>query len=303
MTLDWALPALRWALFADLGIVFGVPIAALVAGGRTMIRHWRETLAIAALAGIALGIFGFFVTVANMAAVAPSELNSALVLPLFTGTALGWALAVRTIALTACATLALLGGPARLPPLAMAGGVAVATLAWSGHAAASQGVAGWFRLGGDIVHLAGALCWVGALVLFVAMLWRPLSEASGLSGQLAKALSTFAFTGSVIVALLILTGVANLLFLVPVAELPQLNHSLYGRLLLIKLAAFLMMLGLAALNRFKLVPALEQAQHGEARLLAISRLRLSVSLELLAALAVLGLVAWLGTLDPMGIGN
>ena len=303
MTLDWALPAVRWALYADFGIVFGVPMAAVITGSRSAIERWRRSLAMAALVGIAIGGLGFLLTVATMAGITLGELDRNLALPLLTGTAIGWALIARSTALALFAGLAVGRSRCRFAQLSLLGGVGVATLAWSGHAAASQGVAGWIRLGGDIVHVLGALSWVGALGLFVALLWGPLQNAHLLSGQVVQALGTFALAGSVIVALLVLTGAANLLFLVPMADLQQLLHSLYGQLLLIKLALSGGMLGLAALNRFALVPALEQAQLASARRAAVSRLRVSVSLELFAALAVLGLVAWLGTFDPLGIDS
>jgi len=295
MTLDWALPALRWALFADLGLVFGVPMAAVITDSRDAVERWRGTLAVAALLGIALGLVGFVLVVANMAGLPPGALDRTLVMTLLTGAAIGWALILRSAALALYVGLAL----GRSPPLLIgAGGVAVATLAWSGHAAASDGAAGWIRLGGDIAHLLAALGWVGALALFAAQLWRP-----DPAGQVARALANFGSAGSVIVAVLALTGAANLAFLMTASELLSLNPSPYGRLLRLKLALLLIMLGLAALNRFTLVPRLEQAQHGEARLSAMSRLRLSIALEALAALAVLGLVAWAGTLDPLGIGH
>jgi putative copper resistance protein D len=139
--------------------------------------------------------------------------------------------------------------------------------------------------------------------LFAALLWRSRPDEPARAGHAARALANFALAGSVIVGLLAATGVANLLFLVLLADLPQLTATLYGRLLLAKLMLTVVMVGLAALNRFALVPALERAQHDRARLVAIARLRLSVTLELLAALAVLGLVAWLGMLDPLGIGD
>jgi putative copper resistance protein D len=288
---------LRWALYADLAVVFGVPVASVVTGARRAIDRWRGVLAIAALAGIIIGCGGFLLVLAAMAGVSVAQLDHGLVLSLLTSTAVGRAFIIRSVALAACFGLALHRAPAWLALRIVAGGVAVGTLAWSGHAAASQGVAGWLRLGGDILHLAAALSWVGALVLFAGLLWRPLTAPSA---QVAQALSTFALAGSVIVALLAASGVANLLFLMPVAQLPGLLHSLYGRLLLLKLVVFLAMLGLAALNRFALTPALDRA-HAGASLAEIRRLRLSVSLELLAALAVLGLVGWLGTLDPLGL--
>ena len=303
MSMGWALPAIRWALYADLAIVFGLPTAAAVTGNRHAMDRWRRTLAVPALLGITVGLLGFLATVADMAGIATGQLDRSLVLPLVTGTAVGWAMIARSAALALFAVVAIGSSSWRLTLLILLGGIAVATLAWSGHAAASQGAASWIRLGGDIVHLFAALSWVGALALFAALLWRPQRCEPVLSGQVAQALAAFGFAGSVVVALLVSTGAANFLFLVPPADLPHVFHSLYGRLLLVKLALSGTMLGLAAINRFVLVPALQQARRPCEKRMAISRLRLSISLEVLAAFAVLGLVGWLGTLDPLGIDN
>jgi hypothetical protein len=54
----------------------------------------------------------------------------------------------------------------------------------------------------------------------------------------------------------------------------------------------------AAANVFRLRLAIDQAIKGGGTLPAIARLRLGVVCELSAALAILGLVAWLGTLEP-----
>ncbi|MNP74427.1 Copper resistance protein D [compost metagenome] len=58
------------------------------------------------------------------------------------------------------------------------------------------------------------------------------------------------------------------------------------------------MLVLAALNRFHLGPLLERSlQDGQYRV-AANALRRSVMVELFAAVLIVGLVAWLGTLSP-----
>ena len=58
------------------------------------------------------------------------------------------------------------------------------------------------------------------------------------------------------------------------------------------------MLALAALNRFRLTPALDLAVTPVASRHALQRLRLSLMLETLAGIAILGLVAWIGSLEP-----
>ena len=75
-------------------------------------------------------------------------------------------------------------------------------------------------------------------------------------------------------------------------------QTTYGRLLLAKLALFGAMLGLAAINRWRLTPALAAAGSDAGAWPAERRIRLSIMLETTAAILILVLVAWLGTLDP-----
>lgn len=77
-----------------------------------------------------------------------------------------------------------------------------------------------------------------------------------------------------------------------------LSSTRYGQLLVAKLILFGFMVALAAANRFRLTPAFDQAiQSGDASS-ALRLLRRSLSIEGSAALLILGLVAWLGTLEP-----
>ena len=74
--------------------------------------------------------------------------------------------------------------------------------------------------------------------------------------------------------------------------------SLYGQLLFAKLVLFLVMLGLAALNRYRMTPALEKAIASGDYVGAINGLRRTLVVETGCAIAILGLVAVLGTLAP-----
>ena len=58
------------------------------------------------------------------------------------------------------------------------------------------------------------------------------------------------------------------------------------------------MLVLAALNRFHLGPLLQQSLRDGQYQVAANALRRSVIVELVAAVLIVGLVAWLGTLSP-----
>ena len=93
-------------------------------------------------------------------------------------------------------------------------------------------------------------------------------------------------------------GIVNAWLLVGVANLPNLTATVYGQLLIAKLVLFGAMLTLASFNRFRLTPAFERSitavdHHG-----ALRGLRRSLAVEASCAVAILALVAWLGTLEP-----
>ncbi|MFT6568809.1 MAG: putative copper resistance protein D, partial [Sphingomonas echinoides] len=73
----------------------------------------------------------------------------------------------------------------------------------------------------------------------------------------------------------------------------------YGQLLLAKLALFALMLGLAALNRFRLTPRFEASIAASDHRGALGALRRSLGAETGCIIAILALVAWLGTLEPL----
>jgi putative copper resistance protein D len=113
-----------------------------------------------------------------------------------------------------------------------------------------------------------------------------------------RALEGFSGTGTVVVGLIVVTGLINSWLLVGVSGISSLPTSLYGQLLLTKIGLFIAMLALAAANRFRLTPALEKAMAQNDYAAAISALRTSLALEAGAAITILALVAWLGTLEP-----
>ena len=205
---------------------------------------------------------------------------------------LGKAALVRSIAAgTALLLLALLP-PVRGVWLAAGslGIVATASLAWMGHAGASESSV---HLVADILHALAAAAWIGPLFSF-ALLTREARDAGQLA-QLHVALRRFSTVGIPLVLVLLLSGLANSWYLVGAAGLGELPFDPYGQLLLLKLLAFAAMLALAAINRYRLTPGL-QGQPGHA---VIRQLRRSILFEGLLGVVVLGLVAWLGTLEPL----
>ena len=97
---------------------------------------------------------------------------------------------------------------------------------------------------------------------------------------------------------LIATGLVNAWLLVGPSAVGGLVTTLYGRLLLAKLALFAAMLGLAALNRYRLTPAFNRAIAADDPAGALRALRLSLAVETGCAGTILAIVAWIGTLEP-----
>jgi len=232
-----------------------------------------------------------------MAGTGLGDLDPALVRMMLTGSALGWSVLARCAALFAGAVLAMMRAPKAMVACAA---LAVGSLAWGGHAAASQGGLSVIRLGGDIAHLLAGLAWLGAIMLFVVQTWRARPSQSAALARLVRGLGAFAGIGTVLVGALVISGIGNLLFIAPPSAWLTMAETPYGRLILAKLALFAGMLALAAHNRFRLVPALLDADGPAACQNALNALRRSLCAEGALALAVVWCVAFTGTLDPMG---
>ncbi|WP_435037452.1 copper homeostasis membrane protein CopD [Pseudomonas neuropathica] len=278
---------LRFALYVDLLLLFGLALFALYSIG-TLLR-FRPMLRGMALIGALLSVAGLVLMTRAMS----GETALAALWPhlqmILLETDVGLAWAVRIIALI----VVLIRPGAWLA--SVAGAVALASLAWSGHGAMDEGTLRFWHFLSDILHLLAAGAWLGAMLALVLMARGPLDEARIRS--LAFAVRRFEWIGAVIVLTLSITGVVNYLFIVG----PRLDEVLlgtYGILLAIKVLLFAGMLVLAALNRFHLGPALAQALRNGHYVIAANALRRSVVVELAIALLIVALVAWLGTLSP-----
>lgn len=272
----------RFGLMADLALLMGLPLfwwAMGMAGSRVV-------LVALALGGMALSALWLLASGASMTGTPMLPPDWATAEILLTMTPIGPVLAVRAAALLAALGLAVAG---RNRLVLIPAAVAAATIAWTGHAGATEDMAGTVHRVADVAHIWAASGWIGALaaLLHAVTLRRPNVD------RVAVMLAKFGLLGTVFVATLVVTGVVNSLMIVGIADLPALAGSRYGWLLGAKLLLFAGMLGLAALNRWRLTPALERGDG------AIDALRLSLAVETGAAIAIVALVALLGTLDPM----
>jgi putative copper resistance protein D len=302
---DSANVVLRFVLYVDLMLLFGVALFGLYSfRGQERLSGlpFRRLLTGTAGLGALLSSAGMVLMASAMSGESDvAELRPHLEMMLFE-TDVGLAWAVRMIALVV-AGLALMLYPrapaSSLMIAATAGGIALASLAWSGHGAMDEGSRRFWHFLADILHLLAAGAWLGALLAFALLAQNRALPTRAHTGLLVRAVKRFEPVGALIVVIISVTGVVNYLFIVG-PKLEEVLLSDYGILLAIKVLLFAGMLVLAALNRFHLGPLLERSLRDGQHRAAAHALRRSVVVEMAAALLIVGLVAWLGTLSPEG---
>jgi putative copper resistance protein D len=272
--------ALRLLVYLDSALLLGILLFS---------ASWTRQVRLATAVFAAVGIVLTTVTMLRLAK-SFSESAAFFDIPtlqmLLTETAMGWMAVARITALLAVAALALTSAKRIYPSLFAI--MAVVSLSWNGHGAMADNTLGWLHLAGNALHLLAGLGWIGALAAF---LWAvTLSKAS--SCDLAVSLERFAGVGTAFVAVLLATGIANTLFIVGSNALPTLLETNYGRILVTKIGLFAAMLAAAAANRFWLTPRMIASP-------SLAAVRTSLGAELILGIAVLAIVAWLGTLDPV----
>jgi putative copper resistance protein D len=163
-------------------------------------------------------------------------------------------------------------------------GLHLVMLAFAGHAGAGDGVRGVAELLVDGVHLFAAGAWLGALPALVALL------ASAAPADVAvRVTRRFSQVGYAAVAAVVATGVLNAVF--RVADVQLLLTTDYGRVLIAKVIIVLIMIALAAVNRFALTPRLADPDRRAA-------LRRNAMLEAALGIVVVVLVGALGVTPP-----
>jgi copper transport protein len=170
-----------------------------------------------------------------------------------------------------------------LSALAMAG--VGLSLALSGHAATAPPQ--WLDRPIVFLHGVGVAFWVGALAPLVAMAWRP---AKGLLPVLHR----FSRLAGPVVGLLVLTGLT--LAIVQLESFRALIDTSYGLILSIKTALVVVLLGAAALNRFRFTPLIATNPSNTRPLVR------SILLECVVVAGILAVVAgWRFTPPPRAL--
>jgi putative copper resistance protein D len=168
--------------------------------------------------------------------------------------------------------------------------ISLISLAWISHAAAAT--VHPFSVLGDMLHLSAAGLWIGGLVPLAIFLARARASFS-LTGAVAVVLRRVSTLNLCCVSVLAASGISSSWLLV--GSVYGLFTTPYGRLLLIKLTLFAMLVGFGARNRFLIKAKLLKATADPALL---AQLRRNVLCEAYLGVAVLVMVACLGVTPP-----
>ncbi|MBM6583022.1 copper resistance protein CopC [Microvirga sp. BT689] len=160
------------------------------------------------------------------------------------------------------------------------------SLAWSGHASAAAPQ--WLTRPAVFLHAVGVAYWVGALIpLLFAIRQAP--------AQALPVVRRFSTGALMAVAMLTLAGLV--LAAIQVEAPANLTGTDYGRVLIAKTILVVTLLGLAALNRMRLTPALASPGGTDGRWLVRS-----VAVEIVLSVAILALVGlWRFTPPPRAL--
>ena len=132
--------------------------------------------------------------------------------------------------------------------------VALAGFSIEGHTRATE--RRWAMVASDVVHLGAAAVWLGGIVaLLVAF------RTSDDAGRLATIVRRFSDSALVAVGVVAVTGVIMAWIILPTVG--ELTSTGYGLALILKVALVLVVIALGAFNRYRLVPAVDDASRGQ----------------------------------------
>ncbi len=166
------------------------------------------------------------------------------------------------------------------------GMVCLGSLAWISHAAAAERDA--LGLGSDTLHLCAAGAWIGGLTPLAIFLSSPCATGHGA----IRVLRRFSTVSLCCVSMLLASGISNSCLLL--GSVHALLTTPYGRLVLLKIILFAILVCLGGCNRFLIRRALPEQTDA----MALSRLRFNVLCEVCLGAVVLIIAASLGVTPP-----
>ncbi|MGH7051273.1 MAG: copper resistance D family protein [Acetobacteraceae bacterium] len=259
---------------------------------RSLIERRGYALARVSLALAALGELAWLVFEAGVLAGAADPAIVLRALPVVAiKTEFGHLVLAQALALAAA--LLILGGKRPgLRPILATGLAGFATLleAWHLHAAAMYGGPSFFLVC-ETLHVLAAALWLGSL-LPLAFFARAATPAAAFA--VAHRYSAFAKF-----AVLVLAATAFWQGFVLVGSIPALAFTAYGRLVVLKILIFIVLIGFALRHRFRLTPALAGADPQSARRL----LGRSIFAETACGVLIVLVAAVLASLGPPAMAS
>lgn len=298
-------PALRIAQYALLMGLFGWSTFWLV-GLRSVdwLRADRPSglAVLGALAAPMVSAALMLMSIAAMMGVPVVELDRPLIEAMITGTDMGYAFIVRTGLLVAglTAILVLRRHRAALESAAGFYGIALLTLGWSGHAAATEGGLGLFHRLNNGIHLISAGLWLGAIGWFLVLTFQCYKDPDETQAHaVLKVMHAFAPMGISLVVLVAVTGTINAHLIFGLANVTATLATSYGILLAFKLALVAVMVALGAHHaRVSRGASLGMGHAVASPAHPLAALRRTLLVELALGVSVTGLVAVFGTMSP-----
>jgi copper resistance protein D len=250
-------------------------------------RGARVLFATAATLAIATAAIWFCLIVGQMSGTWRDAFDPAILQLAATDTRFGHIFMARFIGLAALWFMCALGMKWHGLPLSILAGLLLASLGPISHAAANGSELVSVGAISDGAHLLTAGFWLGGLLVLAMFLQQYRADRTSLLG----ALRLFSMWGTSAVAVLVITGLINAISILPVSEMALRNS--YFDLLVVKVGLASVMIGLAALNRWRFAPALRSSGDG-----VMQRLASSVGSEIVLGLAVIAIAGVLGLMAP-----
>ena len=255
----WRDDLARWGLFGALALLIGpLTLRLLVLRGPVppaLERRFHLVSVVAAFLVIDVGIAAFVLRASNALQLPIVDLPYGDLQPFAEKTRFGIAFLVMTIGFGVVAALLLVGWvldrlELRVPALVISVAL-LSGLSLSGHQGTEPN-ASWVSELADWLHLVAASIWVGGVATLAFLVW-----------PLAPALRRTAFVGFAriavaLVAVMVLAG--GYLALVRLPEPSDLWETLYGQLLLMKVAVVAIALVWGAVHHFVVRPRLEAGE-------------------------------------------
>jgi len=174
----------------------------------------------------------------------------------------------------------------------------LASITWAGHAGATIGAERPIHLTADAAHLIAAGLWPGGLLPLTLLLVQVSKSNEPSVFLIAGAMARrFSVVSVLVVGALAATGLMNSYFLV--GSLRALVTSAYGRLLMLKVFLFFMMVALGACNLLRFKSQLPLANEQNAKQPdALRKLMSNVIAELCIGTLIVLIVGALGATPP-----